>query len=68
MAPRSLLVLALAAAAARCGAHSPETLARLRTELHTLTPAEAAARLAALPPAPTPPRQSKIDHFVVLFM
>jgi hypothetical protein len=43
-------------------------LERLKGELHRLTPSDADARLAALAPAPTPPRQDKIDHFVVLFM
>ena len=69
--PRRCGLLALAAltvATRRCGAHSVETLAQLKAELHTLTPAEADARLAALPPSPTPPHQDKIDHFVVLFM
>ena len=64
-----LALLAALAAASRCGAaHSPQTLARLKAELHTLTPAEADARLAALGPSPAPPRQDKIDHFIVLFV
>lgn len=42
---------------------------RLKREIHTLHPAEAAARMAAIRHLEQPPpRQSKIDHFVVLYM
>ena len=51
-----------------CSAHSPEILQRLKAELHTLSTAEADARIAALGPSPAPPHQDKIDHFIVLFM
>lgn len=72
-----LALLPHVGATARSEAASPSALAgnewvdaveRLKAELHTLTPAQANARVAAITPAPTPPRQDKIDHFVVLFM
>ena len=41
----------------------------LKKKLHTMTPAEADAAFTAFPrPSQPPPRQSKIDHFIVLFM
>ena len=41
----------------------------LKNALHTMTPAEADAAFTAFPrPSQPPPRQSKIDHFIVLFM
>jgi len=56
---------AAAAAGSRLAA-----LSRLKAEIHTLSPEEANARLASLASSggPPPPRQDKIDHFVVLFM
>ena len=45
------------------------TFEKLKNTLHTMTPAEADAALTAFPrPSQPPPRQSKIDHFIVLFM
>ena len=42
---------------------------KLKNTLHTMSPAEADAALTAFPrPSQPPPRQSKIDHFIVLFM
>eukprot|EP01052_Picozoa_sp_SAG31_P001373 SAG31_NODE_47_length_30979_cov_41.708841_7_plen_83_part_00 len=62
------LLCVLMLAVARSDAHSLETLEKLKAELHTLTPAQADARIAELGPSPSPPRQDKIDNFVVLFM
>ena len=49
---------------------SAEEFELLRQELHTLaSPEEAERRFAEVEPLPAPPpRQGKIDHFVVLFM
>ena len=41
---------------------------RLKREIHTLPTAEAERRFRKLPRVPTPPRQDKVDHFVVLYM
>ena len=44
-------------------------IVRLKAELHRLSAAEAKRRFGEiLPRGPAPPRQSKIDHFVVLYM
>ena len=42
---------------------------RLKAELHALTPAQARERFGEITArGPPPPRQDKIDHFVVLYM
>jgi phospholipase C len=70
-----MLRLAVAAASiagstAAAAEERVEAITRLKGELHRLEPAEADARIAALAQTagPPPPRQEKIDHFVVLFM
>ena len=42
---------------------------KLKNEIHRLTAEEARMRFGAIEPLSTPPpRQSKVDHFVVLYM
>jgi phospholipase C len=72
-APAAAAVLALSALASLTSAQTEaERLAaieQLHATIHTLPAAEAARRFARLPRRSSPPpRQDKIDHFVVLFM
>jgi hypothetical protein len=66
----AIVAALIARSTASAATDRQEALSRLKAELHTLEPAEANARLAALAgtAGPPPPRQEKIDHFVVLFM
>ena len=70
--PRALLLAMLVGAArAALSAERLAAIAKLKDELHTLTPAQTKQRFAELGAvhrlSQPPPRQSKIDHFVVLY-
>ena len=53
----------------QAAASTQETFLELKDVIHTLTPDEAKARFNALPVRDEPPpHQSKIEHFVVLYM
>ncbi len=66
----AVITASIAGSTATAGQQRMEAISRLKAELHTLDPALADARIAALAQTagPPPPRQDKIDHFVVLFM
>eukprot|EP00935_MAST-01C_sp_MAST-1C-sp1_P002375 g2375.t1 len=69
----SIIIVAAVAAGEEGRRHALRAAAveKLKTELHTLTPAETEARFAELGKlrrSSPPPHQSKIDHFVVLLM
>ena len=65
-------VTAWHACGAAVSADRMEAISQLKNELHTLTPAEATRRFAevgAVHRLSKPnPRQTKIDHFVMLYM
>ena len=66
------MLACLGAARAAVSADRMEAISQLKNELHTLTPAEATRRFAevgAVHRLSKPnPRQTKIDHFVMLYM
>ena len=67
--PAATALLLLASALAESERERTRAFEKLKNRLHTMTPAEADAAFTAFPrPSQPPPRQSKIDHFIVLFM
>ena len=65
-----LVASAVGSSSAGGGDARLEMISRLKNELHKISREEANARLESLGASagPPPPRQDKIDHFVVLFM